>query len=281
MIRISLSYLCRLATQLEPLANLPTTPVTLAEVLSPLMSAQQALIDAHGAGSLYAPYLRSSTPFASVLLESIRSLIDIDNLNLSKDIPIFGCSNVKYQFDQYKIALLAELGSLNAYFVTKKGSHDTYTLLSSGEELFPNDLGTKVPEAVFDIKEAAKCLAFELPTACGFHTFRALESVVRKYYSHVTGGAATPKVRNLGVYINAIRQSGKGDARVLAALKQITDLHRNPLIHPEAVLGNEEAITILGIARSVAGTILAELPPVPQTTATVQIPVAAAAGTPA
>jgi len=245
------------------------------------MSAQQALIDAHGAGSLYAPYLRSSTPFASVLLESIRSLIDIDNLNLSKDIPIFGCSNVKYQFDQYKIALLAELGSLNAYFVTKKGSHDTYTLLSSGEELFPNDLGTKVPEAVFDIKEAAKCLAFELPTACGFHTFRALESVVRKYYSHVTGGAATPKVRNLGVYINAIRQSGKGDARVLAALKQITDLHRNPLIHPEAVLGNEEAITILGIARSVAGTMLAELPPVPQTTATVQIPVAAAAGTPA
>ena len=281
MIRISLSYLCRLATQLEPLANLPTTPVTLPEVLSPLMSAQQALIDAHGAGSLYAPYLRSSTPFASVLLESIRSLIDIDNLNLSKDIPIFGCSNVKYQFDQYKIALLAELGSLNAYFVTKKGSHDTYTLLSSGEELFPNDLGTKVPEAVFDIKEAAKCLAFELPTACGFHTFRALESVVRKYYSHVTGGAATPKVRNLGVYINAIRQSGKGDARVLAALKQITDLHRNPLIHPEAVLGNEEAITILGIARSVAGTMLAELPPVPQTTATVQIPVAAAAGTPA
>jgi len=281
VIRISLSYLCRLATQLEPLANLPTTPVTLAEVLSPLMSAQQALIDAHGAGSLYAPYLRSSTPFASVLLESIRSLIDIDNLNLSKDIPIFGCSNVKYQFDQYKIALLAELGSLNAYFVTKKGSHDTYTLLSSGEELFPNDLGTKVPEAVFDIKEAAKCLAFELPTACGFHTFRALESVVRKYYSHVTGGAATPKVRNLGVYINAIRQSGKGDARVLAALKQITDLHRNPLIHPEAVLGNEEAITILGIARSVAGTMLAELPPVPQTTATVQIPVAAAAGTPA
>jgi hypothetical protein len=51
---------------------------------------------------------------------------------------------------------------------------------------------------------------------------------LRKYYSHVTGGAAAPKVRSLGVYITALKKAGKGDEKILAALKQMTDLHRNP-----------------------------------------------------
>jgi hypothetical protein len=75
-------------------------------------------------------------------------------------------------------------------------------------------------------------------------------------------------VRNIGVYLNALKQAGKGDAKVLAALKQMTDLHRNPLIHPEAVLTLEEALSIMGVARSAIGAMLAELPVIPPTTST-------------
>ena len=150
------------------------------------------------------------------------------------------------------------------------------SLLAFGENLFPSDLASKVPEAIFDAKEAGKCLAYEVPTACGFHVFRVAESVLRKYYSHVTGGTAAPKVRSLGVYVAALKQMKKGDDKILAALKQMTDLHRNPLIHPETVLTVDESIAIIGIARSAITAMLADLPVVPPTTSLLAAPVAAA-----
>jgi hypothetical protein len=124
-----------------------------------------------------------------------------------------------------------------------------------------------VPEALTDAREAAKALAYEVPTACGFHTFRVTESVLRKYYGHVTGGRL-PKSRNIGVYLNSLTQSKKGDNKIIASLKQMTDLHRNPLIHPEVILTTEEAIATVGIARSVITAMLAVLPVPPPTTTT-------------
>jgi hypothetical protein len=82
-----------------------------------------------------------------------------------------------------------------------------------------------VPEAMFDAREAMKSLAYELPTATGFHTFRALEAVLRRYHAHVTGGQAPPKVRNIGVYLESLRRIGKGNPKVISAIKQIADLH--------------------------------------------------------
>jgi hypothetical protein len=143
-----------------------------------------------------------------------------------------------------------------------------YSLLLAGETLFPNDLGTKVPEAMIDVREAAKALAYEIPTACGFHTFRVTESVLRRYYAQVTGGKAQPKVRNIGVYLNALKLANAGDEKIRAALKQMSELHRNPLIHPDVVLTTDEAIATLGIARSVITAMLAVLPVQPPTTAT-------------
>jgi hypothetical protein len=90
----------------------------------------------------------------------------------------------------------------------------TISLLAFGENLFPPELAFKVPEAIFDSREAGACLAFELPTACGFHVFRATESVLRKYYLQVTRSAVAPKVRNIGVYLNAMKQKKVGDEKI-------------------------------------------------------------------
>jgi|SRR6266850_4075872 hypothetical protein len=57
-----------------------------------------------------------------------------------------------------------------------------------------------------------------------------------------------------------------GDPKVVEAIKQMTKLHRNPLIHPEVVLSTEEAIGIIGMARSAMAAMLAALPDVPSTT---------------
>jgi hypothetical protein len=72
--------------------------------------------------------------------------------------------------------------------------------------------------------------------------------------------------RNIGVYLNAMKQARKGDEKILASLKQMTDLHRNPLIHPEVILTPEEAIATLGIARSAIAAMLVVLPVPPPTT---------------
>jgi hypothetical protein len=45
-------------------------------------------------------------------------------------------------------------------------------------------------------------------------------------------------------------KDAKADLKVVAALDQIRDLHRNPNIHPEEVLTLDEALALLGIAQS-------------------------------
>jgi hypothetical protein len=275
VIRIALPYLFSLSDELDRLERLPDLPEKYRDVWFPLFMAESAIYSLT-ANSLYAPYLRSSQSLGQQLVEAIRAVNPAGGGNgpspdaMDSDVPPHKIYTVKHLYSQYKIALLAELGALNVYFVTQKGGFDTYTLLTAGERLFPTELAAKVPEAMVDAREAAKALAFELPTACGFHTFRVIESVLRKYYAHVTGGAAQPKVRNVGVYLNALKQAGKGDPKLLAALKQTSDLHRNPLIHPDVVLSPEEAVATLGMAHSIITAMIAVLPNQPLTTTTPQ-----------
>ena len=155
---------------------------------------------------------------------------------------------------------MAELGVMPSFFVTQKESYDTAILLEWGTSLFPSSLVVKVPEAAADAQQVGRALAFELPTAAGFHLYRVLESVLRRYYSVVTSGDAAPNVRTIGTYVRAMRKAGCGDSKVLATLEQVRDLHRNPLIHPELMLSTEDAVTAIGIVRSAVSAMLSELP---------------------
>lgn len=264
MIRISLPYIFNLASELEPLADLQAETPYL-DALSVIYTAKQA-IEGLYTSSVFSDTLRSSRPYADRLFKPLNDAISAENID--RNMNWSEVYAITHAYTQFKIALLAELEIVTAYFVTQKGGYDTVSLLDHATQLFPGDLGPKAPEALFDVAEAAKCLAFERPTACGFHLFRATESILRRYYSEVTGGKAEPKVRSIGVYLNALKQCGNGDPKIIAALKQMVDLHRNPLIHPDAVLSPDEALSIHGIARSAIGAMLAQLPESPLTTST-------------
>jgi hypothetical protein len=226
------------------------------DVFVTLMSVQGSLEELYN--SIYGPYLRVSYGYSRVLLASLKSLLE--PFNLDKKVSSWEIVSLQQQYSQYKAALTGELAIIDAYFVTQKGGFDTTSLLMFGENLFPSDLSSKVPEALLDVREAGKCLAYDLPTSAAFHIFRAVESVIRKYHAHVTGGNSPPKQRNMGVYIKSLIASGGGTPKVIAALQQMKDLHRNPVSHPEAILTQEEALSIFGIARSVITPMLAELP---------------------
>ena len=263
VIRISLPYICKLATDLEPLSTVKGGE-TIADHYFTLLTAEFSL-DALVNNSVFASTLRSSRASAIALLTSIRRLTG--DADPSRTLVQYEPISLMGEFQQFKIALLAEIGILPSYFVTQKGGFDTLTLLDWGHLVFPQELQQKVPEAIFDAQEAGKSLAFELPTAAGFHIFRATESVLRRYYDHVTSGKAPPKVRSIAIYVRQLRIAKCAEEIIPATLEQMAKLHRNPLIHPEVALTTDEAISTLGIARSAITAMLAVLPVLPPTTA--------------
>jgi hypothetical protein len=157
MIRIYLPYIFGLAHDLEPLAALPDNQAKkLGEVFLTLLNADNAITQLMSSTSLFAPICEAQTH--STPRDFERELSQYD---------LWGIRNI---YAQYRTALLAELGSFNAYFVSAKGGFDMYSLLQAGEAIFPSELATKVPEALTDAREAAKALAYDVPTSCGFHT---------------------------------------------------------------------------------------------------------------
>lgn len=256
VIRISLPYIFTLASNLEPLGALPQRQTPYSELHWRLVAASNAITELT-TGALYASHLRASYNLAQALLNCLAA--HTGNPNQDRSLSSFDVYQIRNTYDQYKTALIAELGVVHSYFVVQKGGYDTWSLLMNGEHLFPSDLIAKVPEATFDAREAGKCLAYESATAAGFHMFRLLELVLRRYYVAETQSGAVPKVRNIAVYVNAMRQSGRGDERTLVLLREISDRYRNPLVHPDTVLTLDDAITIHGMVRAAVAQMLARL----------------------
>jgi hypothetical protein len=265
MIRISLPYVVSISENLEPLTALKPKDIV-NDVVFVLWNAQ-ATLEALLGGSVFSHNPRSSRKLAADLSELLKREADV-NSDWARELGHIAIY-IGQAYGQFKTAFIAEIGTFPAYFVNQKGSFDTLTLLDEPWRIFPSDLWMKVPEARFDVIEAGKALCYELPTACGMHVFRVVESVLRRYYTEVTDGKAQPKVRNIAVYINAMRQAKCGDDKVLGVLEHLSKLHRNPLMHPDAALALDEAISIVGMAHSAVTAMLQKLPAPPQTTTTV------------
>jgi hypothetical protein len=161
----------------------------------------------------------------------------------------------------FTTVLSDEVGLANTYVVLSKRGYDISALVESGEVLFPAELPQKVPDSLKDLREAAKCLAFELPTAAAFHLHRANEAVLRRYWDVVSGGAARPKNGSLGSYLSELNRGSFGDDKVKASLNSLRDLHRNPVIHPEDSLQDfDEAVALLGAIQSTIVHMLKVIP---------------------
>jgi hypothetical protein len=56
-----------------------------------------------------------------------------------------------------------------------------------------------------------------------------------------------PKKRDLGAYLDTLRDCGL-DAKAISVLHNIRALERNPLMHPEDYLSQDDAINIFNIS---------------------------------
>ena len=157
--------------------------------------------------------------------------------------------------------LMAELPMLALYLVRQKGGYDTSKLIDEGEILFPAELATKVPEALADVKQGSRCIAFELPTAAGYHFHRANEAVLRRYWDAVTSGAPRPTNPTAGRYLKELEDKRVGDPLVISSLKDLVKLRRNPLAHPDESLEDvNAAITVLNAVHTAVTEMLKRIP---------------------
>jgi hypothetical protein len=256
VLRISLPYIYDLSAALKPLNNIDHgTPIN--QWMYILYNAETEL-QGFLFSSVYCQTLKASNAPGRALLEAIKKLTS--DSNKDRNLDFIDTYNVSNKLATFEAVLSAEMNVCNSYFVTKKRGYDISDLINQAEVLFPDDLVVKVPEAIPDIQQAGKCIAFEVPTAAGFHLMRALELILRLYFDAVANGEARPTSNNWGDYLNVMNTKRLGDAKVIAVLKQIKDLHRNEFIHPETTLTLDEAIGLLGIAQSAIAYMLCAVP---------------------
>lgn len=261
-------YLYELGAQLNPVVRLGYSNATWRDAHYPALTAIGAL----GALLNQSVYqLRTCQQEGAELLSALQSIVDAMPPMEQQDqpIPVPSTWAITEKAQKFETVLKAELGVTPMFYVPPKHNADMAGYINAGHLTFPPDLATKVPEAIPDAQQAAKCIAFDLPTAAGFHLHRANESVVRRYFDLVAGAENRPATRNLGDYLNKLSELKKGDTKVRAALRDLKDLHRNPLMHPEEhIASSEDAISLLGGVRAVMSLMLKELPEVPTVTNT-------------
>lgn len=170
----------------------------------------------------------------------------------SSDNPIGpGAYSIQAGASEFETVLEAELQNLSIYLVSQKGTHSTPDLIERAEIMFSPAIRESLPpSAITDIRLAGRCLVLDNPTASVFHMLRALESVMAVYFECVTGKRIPTRMRNWGVYLKVLQKHPDHSPRVVAFLDHIRDSYRNPILHPDVVVSEDDAESLLNVAGS-------------------------------
>lgn len=270
VIKISIPWMLEVIAALDRI-DLITPETEINHAYFDLVAAEVQLETLFGQ-SVYSPYLRTSRAKGDELYRAIQQTTRMKDDDPAWNHPMtWRIASIRTKRDQFKLVFLSEISTLPVFLVNPKENYDVTLLIEHGAGLFPSAMLAKAPEAAFDAGEVGKALAFSLPTACGFHTFRVVESVLRRYWDAVTSDPR-PEPQTLGKMAADLDNKKAGDTKTLEALKQFAKLHRNPCVHPDVVLTEEEAIGTLGIARSCIAGMLSILPDAPPPTTVASSP---------
>jgi len=263
MIRLDGNFLYQVGAALHPLQSINQN-WTKGQTWLALLSAENWL-DSLLNRSVYR--LQTSWASGNQLLSTMRAISEEYGKPETKNdenTPWVDSYRLSSQAKTFETILTAELQLGQMYLVEPKGGFDLNQLTEIGTTIFPNALTARVPETLHDAKAAARCIAFNLPTAAAFHLHRLQELVLRRYYDTVTNGKPRPEKRNIGAYIDALKNAGFKDQKVFGALAGLKNFHRNPVLHPDDRLEDiEEALALLGNINTVLTYMLKALPPEP------------------
>jgi hypothetical protein len=153
---------------------------------------------------------------------------------------------------RFETIFKADLPRMTVFAAERKGIYQTEGLIDRAEEHFPAAIRKRLPkQAKTDLHFAGKCLAFDTPTACAFHMWRALEVVFGAYHVSITGKtfAEAGVNRNWFKYIQALEAAG-ADEKITGNLDHIRDHYRNPIMHPNENVTDDQAFSLFGAGMS-------------------------------
>jgi len=168
--------------------------------------------------------------------------------------------------DVFQNVLIAEFSNSATFCVPQRWGYHTPTLIADATVC--SELTNRADfqgTARTDLREAGKCLAFHMPTASGFHSARAVEGVLHRYFQHFLG--KTPPRGTMGTLLDQLDALAKKGAsplpepKTLRTLREIKDLDRNPLAHPEATLDMLSAKALFELAGVAIMRMLVEIAP--------------------
>jgi hypothetical protein len=161
-------------------------------------------------------------------------------------------AGLSYWKDKFEEAFEREYRNLDVFTVTPKGLYNTRLLIQAPENDFSPELRPALPEQVlYDLRQAARCLAFDVPTACAFHVCRGTESLMLAYYVKLAGHEwDLPRNKEWGQYIDHLKKEG-APPKITDRLKEIKDSNRNALIHPDINVRPDEAHVLFKLCAGV------------------------------
>lgn len=188
--------------------------------------------------------------FDASLAEAIKTILP-NGAVVSKAV----VDEIESRFTIFEASLQDDLRRLPIYYVEKVGAYSTDDLLSTAEAVFPVDIMLELPQqAIEDFRMAGKCLAFDAPTACGFHAFRATDAMLRTYCDHF-GAIPKGQGRDWFKFITALRElsptaAKKPNNRTIELLDSIRAMDRNPVVHPDQNLDHDGALLMFDLCKN-------------------------------
>lgn len=166
-------------------------------------------------------YLDRKYPEESVFLGPQANIDRRDAKKLLKDSNLW-INAIINEYSKPRTVLIRE-ENINKIF--------TEELLSDLDELTRNDL-----------VDTFHCIFYLLPTPAAMICFRATESIIRKYYTKVTGESASGK--SWRILLNELEQNQRTNRALIGYLDYLRD-KRNEAEHPDKRFTQEESERVL------------------------------------
>ncbi len=156
-----------------------------------------------------------------------------------------------YWKEKFEEAFEREHRNLDVFTVTPKGTRNTSLLIRSPENDFtPTQRRILPAQFIADLTQAARCLVFDIPTACAFHVCRATESLMIFYYETLAKQKWPHKNKDWNSYIDHLAKQG-APRTITDRLREIKDTDRNAYMHPDKNVSTDEAKVLYDLCAGV------------------------------
>ncbi len=266
MERTNLPFFYTLGAKLNPLSEMNLSSKSRIDILVIAMNAKPWVEQLLGSFSVLTVCRNDGLQLVNAIDEWAKAWSTQEANEPPDSTDYFKCRTMVDKARAFEAVLAAELQTLATYHVTQKGAYSTSDLVEHAENVFPPSVRARISEeALEEVRESGRCLAYDNATACGFHIIRATELVMHNYYVAVCKPKPKPKAKQLlsswGEYLSKFSALPDADVKkVVAILQQIKDQDRNLIMHPELVLSPDDAFTLFEVAQGAIIAMASRLP---------------------